>query len=657
MFDCEKSDDANEIGTPIALAVEVTAPQALVASREIARLTSGLDCADPADLSDSQIANHIEQWDRLIRWAQGRQVVLVGELMERANQEKRRTQVEPEIVAGEEVSTALALSSREGVERARVASSLCQILWETHEALLAGIIDYPKAALLASELREHSPEVAFAVEDAVLPYAARCSRAQLKSKIAKSLIEIDPVDADARFVSARERRRINRPRPLANGMASIYMVMPADDAMAVESCVNAAARSRKAAGDARTFDQLRVDSIAAMAHHALALGGIGVREIRVRDVGVQTTGAQETGVQEARAGKAKDVDAEGAADSSVEVNIHAARTTNTWTVGTTTFFENQRPADPWPSHSPASGVFIKATNSIWSIRYLYWDAFAVPKSVSPLLGTRRHGPIEVFNWGRTLRASTAVSVTVPLDWLTDHAGIAALDWPQIKPLGYEDDLENEESSEAESPPRVGEPKLLGTATLMGYGPIPPALAGALAMEPGSVWRRIVTDPLSGAVLDVGRATYRPSSGLARHVIARDGYCVAPRCQVRATACDLDHSVPFAQDGRHDDALSGGTTSADNLAPLCRRHHRLKTLAGWDLIQTSPGRFVWVTPSGRREASASCGVAERDLVEENSVRDSAAGDGAVGDTAVEEENTGDAPDGCAEVGGAVYDEPV
>ena len=44
---------------------------------------------------------------------------------------------------------------------------------------------------------------------------------------------------------------------------------------------------------------------------------------------------------------------------------------------------------------------------------------------------------------------------------------------------------------------------------------------------------------------------------------------------------------------------GGTTSTDNLAPLCRRHHRLKTRGRWRYAMTSPGVFVWTSPHGHQ----------------------------------------------------------
>src|SRR4029079_3774239 len=58
----------------------------------------------------------------------------------------------------------------------------------------------------------------------------------------------------------------------------------------------------------------------------------------------------------------------------------------------------------------------------------------------------------------------------------------------------------------------------------------------------------------------------------------------------ARACDADHVVAY------DD---GGPTCDRNLAPLCRRHHRLKTSAGWRYRTVETGVWVWSDPHGQR----------------------------------------------------------
>ncbi|MCW2812608.1 MAG: hypothetical protein JWN84_63 [Nocardioides sp.] len=81
-------------------------------------------------------------------------------------------------------------------------------------------------------------------------------------------------------------------------------------------------------------------------------------------------------------------------------------------------------------------------------------------------------------------------------------------------------------------------------------------------------------------------TYRPTDAIREHVVLRDRTCVFPDCRRRKV--DLDHIVPFDL---------GGTTSADNLAMLCRRHHRAKTHSAWRYETSEPGVYHWTSPTG------------------------------------------------------------
>jgi hypothetical protein len=124
--------------------------------------------------------------------------------------------------------------------------------------------------------------------------------------------------------------------------------------------------------------------------------------------------------------------------------------------------------------------------------------------------------------------------------------------------------------------------------LAGYGPIPAEMARRIAEDVTGTWRRILTDPPTGAVLDVGRTTYRPPAGITRHVTARDATCRFPNCRQPARRCDLDHVQPWPE----------GPTAASNLIALCRHHHRLKHSGRWQIVTTGNGTVTWTTPTGR-----------------------------------------------------------
>jgi hypothetical protein len=129
------------------------------------------------------------------------------------------------------------------------------------------------------------------------------------------------------------------------------------------------------------------------------------------------------------------------------------------------------------------------------------------------------------------------------------------------------------------------------AELAGYGPIPAASARELAAEPDCTWHRLITDPITGALLDHGTTRYRPPTALRDHVIARHQTCQFPGCRTPAHRCDLDHNVPYDPD------TDTGPTSGANLGPKCRPHHRLKGMPGWDVCQYPDGTIEWRTPSG------------------------------------------------------------
>lgn len=113
----------------------------------------------------------------------------------------------------------------------------------------------------------------------------------------------------------------------------------------------------------------------------------------------------------------------------------------------------------------------------------------------------------------------------------------------------------------------------------------------MAAEPDCTWHRLITDPITGALLDHGTTRYRPPTALRDHVIARHQTCQFPGCRTPAHRCDLDHNVPYDPD------TDTGPTSGANLGPKCRPHHRLKGMPGWDVCQYPDGTIEWRTPSG------------------------------------------------------------
>ncbi|MDT9592351.1 HNH endonuclease signature motif containing protein [Nocardioides zeae] len=103
---------------------------------------------------------------------------------------------------------------------------------------------------------------------------------------------------------------------------------------------------------------------------------------------------------------------------------------------------------------------------------------------------------------------------------------------------------------------------------------------------------VTVRPVMDAASTCSSDRYEIPDRLRQQVLALHTTCIFPWCDTAAEACDLDHLDPWRDDG------SGGATASDNLAPLCRHHHRLKTLAGWRVRRLCAGTYLWTDPHGR-----------------------------------------------------------
>jgi hypothetical protein len=481
--------------------VEVRAFDAMSALSALApgaALVRLLDRLDPDAISDALAVEAVAAAARMEAWAHATAarwsaVLAARPAMRPAWSEQAGGAPAPSCVAGDEIAMRLAVPRRTGAGLVTEGLAFAGVLQATGEALAEGRIDAARARVLVGRLTPLPAQVALAVEDRVLPEAANRTAAQVRRDVERALVEVDGAEAETRHVRARRGRRVDHARLLPDGMAGLWCVLPAADAVRMDGVLDAAARTARTCGDPRTLDQLRVDGL-----RDLVLAGAGA-----------------------------------------------------------------------PAPDPA----------------------------------------------------VQVRVTVPLSTL----------------IGLDD----------------------GPGDVAGFGPVDALQARALAA--GGVWRRLVTDPLSGAVLDVGRRRYRPPAALVEHVRARDRRCARPGCEVDAGRSDLDHTVEFhgrpgagrgtqvdptgprggevdpprgttsiddtGRTGVGDTGRTGvggtgttgvgdtgttgvgdlgttgvgdlGRTSVDNLGPLCRRDHRLKTDGGFVLRQPQPGVFEWTTPAGLR----------------------------------------------------------
>jgi len=123
------------------------------------------------------------------------------------------------------------------------------------------------------------------------------------------------------------------------------------------------------------------------------------------------------------------------------------------------------------------------------------------------------------------------------------------------------------------------------ARMEGHGPVTTAYARHLVERFASqVKVQPVIDLNQGAAVDA----YEIPQKLREAVHLIHPGDVFPYAANLGKKVDIDHQVPYSE---------GGPTSTDNLGPLTRTHHRIKTHAGWDVRQPFPGIVIWRDPHG------------------------------------------------------------
>ena len=488
-------------------------------------LATLLDFLPTKALSDAEVVEVVAASRRLAGWVHAQTTAWAAELAHRPSMRPTgspSTRMQDGCVAADELAMRLAESRQATAGLVAEGVAYDGLLAPTGEALRAGRIDARRARVMVERLRGVDGEVAWSVQERVLPVAGRRSVSQVRRDVDRVLAEVDGAHAVDRHRLARRTRRLTRPVGLPDGMAAMWWVLPAVDAARVDGVLDCAARTARSAGDPRTLDQLRAD---------------GLRDL--------VLGLPDWAVDLCRQGLLGDPEGgRGTHHDTEPGRLSAVPGRHT---GSSTWASRHADASTGPSRNPTTPTGLGGH-----------PASPAGSGERPEVAAGAAGP------GACTRphARAAVHVTVPLTTL----------------LGLDD----------------------GPADLHGHGAIDADQARDLAFAAGSRWRRIITDPLTGAVLDVGRTTYTPPAPIARHVRVRDRRCARPGCDVPAERCDLDHTIeyhgpPATEPGTP--TPPPGTTSTGNLGPLCPHDHHLKSGAGFVLRQTSPGVFDWLTPTG------------------------------------------------------------
>ena len=129
----------------------------------------------------------------------------------------------------------------------------------------------------------------------------------------------------------------------------------------------------------------------------------------------------------------------------------------------------------------------------------------------------------------------------------------------------------------------------GVARMEGVGPITVAQVAEF-LGHTNVRTVPVVDVAGQAPVDA----YEVPASMREALHLRGPACVFPWSSNLSRRKDADHVVPYVPP---DDGGPPGQTSMENLAPLGRFAHRLKTHGRWRLRRTGPGVHLWRSPHG------------------------------------------------------------
>lgn len=109
------------------------------------------------------------------------------------------------------------------------------------------------------------------------------------------------------------------------------------------------------------------------------------------------------------------------------------------------------------------------------------------------------------------------------------------------------------------------------------------------------WFRVLTDPATSIVTDHVAHTYEPTAAMRRTVRQKWRTCTVPGCSQPAQWCEMEHCCRFSKLN----PATGGLTVMENLHPMCKHHHGLKTEGVIRLEKLGPNEACWVLPMGVR----------------------------------------------------------
>jgi hypothetical protein len=162
-------------------------------------------------------------------------------------------------VAASEIRAALAWTRRAADAQLDLARDLVERHPRVWQALYAGRIDLARARVVVDQTSHLDQETARRVAEVALERAGGETTGQLRARIRRLVIAVDPDSARERYETRLVDRRVVIEATDAGTANLLGLDLPPADANAALRRINRMARSAKTAEDPRTIDQIRAD--------------------------------------------------------------------------------------------------------------------------------------------------------------------------------------------------------------------------------------------------------------------------------------------------------------------------------------------------------------------------------------------------------------
>jgi hypothetical protein len=488
-------------------------------------------------LSDDELIGLAGGSRKLGSWAAEMELAVVAELdARRAGPDGR----EGEHVA-EEVAAGLTLTSRSATGLLELSRQM-ERLPQTAALLAAGIIDRPRAVVIAGYLAPLDDDAVAAVEDRVARRAGARTTGQLGAACQRAVLAHDPQAAARRKARAERDARVECWAEPSGTGAIAGRDLNLASVIAADQHLDAAARWLQRHGAPGTLDQLRAQAFLArlVGRPLESLLPAAPATTRPDDPASGPGRSPDPATTSKPGGE---MSASGSSPDRAAAG-HPGSGRDPDTVGSSGASPDSAPG-PWPA-GPAWPTGLGGTVNL-VLPATTWLGLADTPGEITGLGAADAGTCRDLAAALAAQPGSRWCLT-----LTDPGGRAIAH---------------------------------GCARA---GPGPPG-PGA---DPAAWLAQITLTTLEAGTCAHRRETtaYRPPPTLRHLIKIRDRRCGYPGCRRPATRCDDDHTLAHHK---------GGRTCECNLYPLCRRHHGAKQAHGWRLEQPEPGLLTWTLPSGRR----------------------------------------------------------